>query len=119
MQMIVTARNCDVSDIRDVIDARFEHLERFEPRAARAEVVFTGEKKRVRAEALISIDRGPRIHGEAEGGDVRSALDRLTEKLSVQLRKHHERHHEHRAPPMDELFGMPESEDEPEPGAAP
>lgn len=111
MQVIVTTRNCEIpTDVREAVDARFDHLQRFETRASRAEVVFTGEKNRVRVEALVSIDRGERIHGEGEGPDARSALDRLTQKLSVQLRRSHERHHAHRAPPMDELFGGPDVE---------
>ena len=111
MQVIVTTRNCEIpADVRDAVDDRFEHLQRFETRASRAEVVFTGEKNRVRAEALVSIDRGERIHGEGEGPDARSALDRLTRKLGVQLRRKHERHHAHRAPPMDELFGDPDGD---------
>ncbi len=108
MHVIVTARNCEVStEVRDAIDARFDHLQRFEARASRVEVVFTGEKNRVRAEAVVSIDRGERIHGEGEGPDARSAFDKLAQKLGVQLRRNHERHHAHRAPPMDELFGDP------------
>ena len=47
------------------------------------------------------------MHGEAEGPDPRTALDRLTEKLGNQLRRNHDRYHEHAAPPMDELFGDP------------
>lgn len=108
MQVIVTARNCEISsEIRDAIDARFDHLQRFESRASRAEVVFTGEKTRIRAEAVISVDRGQRIRGEGEGPDPRSALDKLAHKLGVQLRRKHEQHRAHRAPPMDELFGDP------------
>ena len=89
MQIIVTARNTDLGDLRDDIDQRFERLQKFEPRASRAEIVFTGEKNRVRAEALISIDRGERLHADAEGGDARSALDLLTDKLGRQLRRRH------------------------------
>ncbi|WP_419161910.1 ribosome hibernation-promoting factor, HPF/YfiA family [Candidatus Palauibacter sp.] len=107
MRTIVTARNTDVSGIRDVIEARFENLQRFEPRASKAEVVFTGEKTQVRAAAVVSIDRGRPVHGEAAGPDPRTALDRLTDKLGNQLRRNHDRYHQHAAPPMEELFGSP------------
>lgn len=107
MKTIITARNADVSALRDVIEARLERLGRFEPRASKAEVVFTGEKTQVRAAAVLSIDRARPVHGEAVGPDPRSALDRLVHKLGNQLRRSHGRYHSHTAPPMDELFGDP------------
>ncbi|MXW67502.1 MAG: HPF/RaiA family ribosome-associated protein [Gemmatimonadales bacterium] len=107
MRTIVTARNTDVSDIQEIIEARFTNLTRFEPRASKAEIVFTGEKTQVRAAAVISVDRARPVHGEAAGPDPRTALDRLTDKLGNQLRRNHERHNERSAPPMDELFGNP------------
>ena len=119
MQIIITARNCEIApDVREATDQRFEHMTKFEPRVSRAEVVFTGEKNHVRAEALLSVDRGERIHGQADGPDPKAALDRLAQKLRVQLRRIHERHHAHRAPPMDELFGAPDgAEEDATPGA--
>ena len=107
MRTIVTARNVDVSDIRDIIETRFRNLTRFEPRTSKAEVVFTGEKTQVRAAAVMSVDRARPVHGEASGPDPRTALDRLADKLANQLRRNHDRYHEHSAPPTDELFGNP------------
>lgn len=107
MRTIITARNTDVSELRDVIESRFERLERFESRASRADVVFTREKMGTRAAAVVSIDRGRPVHAEAAGPDARTALDRLVDKLVNQLRRYHDRHHAHAAPPMDELFGGP------------
>ncbi len=107
MRTIVTARNTDVSDIREIIETRFTNLTRFEPRASKAEVVFTGEKMQVRAAAVVSVDRARPVHGEAAGPDPRTALDRLADKLGNQLRRNHDRYNEHSAPPMDELFGSP------------
>ena len=107
MRTIVTARNTDVSEIREIIETRFTNLTRFEPRASKAGVVFTGEKTQVRAAAVISVDRARPVHGEATGPDPRTALDRLADKLGNQLRRNHDRYSEHSAPPMDELFGNP------------
>ena len=71
------------------------------------------------AEAVVSVDRGDRVHARAEDDAMRNAIDRMVEKLAVQLRKRRERRHEHRAPPMDELFGNPyEPEEAPEPEEA-
>jgi len=108
MQIIVTGRHCEVDqELRDVTAARFEHLKRFEPRVSRAEVTVTAVKNRFEAEALLSVDRADRVHARAEASEMRSALDRVVEKLSVQLRRAHSRQTKHRAPPMDELFAAP------------
>ena len=107
MRTIVTARNTDVSDIREIIETRLTNLTRFEPRASKAEVVFTGEKMQVRATAVISVDRARPVHGEAAGPDPRTALDRLADKLGNQLRRNHDRYNEHSAPPMTNSSGVP------------
>jgi ribosomal subunit interface protein len=116
MQMIITGRHCHVDqELRDVLEKRFEHLKRFEPRVSRAEVTVTAVKNGFEAEALLSIDRADRVHARAEATEMRSALDRVVEKLGVQLRRSHDRHRSHRAPPMDELFSS--SDDMPGNGA--
>ena len=105
-QVIITGRHCDVDpELRDVFQKRFDHLERYESRASRAEVTVTAVKRGFEAEALISIDRADRVHARAGAADMRSALDRVVEKLGKQLRRLHDRHHEHRADvaPLHEL----------------
>lgn len=112
MQMIVTGRHCHVDqEIREAFEKRFEHLRRYEPRVSRAEVTVTAVKNGFEAEALLSVDRADRVHARAEAPEMRSALDRVVEKLSVQLRRAHDRRHEHRAPPMDEIFSAPLDDD--------
>ncbi|MCG8469078.1 MAG: HPF/RaiA family ribosome-associated protein, partial [Gemmatimonadetes bacterium] len=84
MDVIVTARHCEIpADERERIREQMQGLQRFEPRSSRAEVVVTGEKNRFVAEAVLSIDRGARIHGEAAADEARSAVDRLVEKLAT------------------------------------
>ncbi len=87
MQVIVGARNTDISSIRNAIDIRVKRLRRFEPRASKAEFVFTGQRNEVRATVVISIDRGRALHGEATGPDPRTALDKLTTKIGNQMRR--------------------------------
>lgn len=106
MQVIVTARHCELdADTRERIDRQFQNLEKFEPRVTRAEVTVTGEKNGFRAEAVLSVDRADRVHGHADAADVREAVDRLIDKLGVQLRRSHSRRRDHKAPPMDQVFG--------------
>lgn len=109
MQIILTCRSCALdTDMKETLQVKFDHLERYEPRASRAEVTITSGKKEFDVEALISVDRADRVHAHAEATEMRDAMDRVVEKLKVQLRRLHERHHEHRAPPMDEIFLPPD-----------
>ncbi|MGH7540657.1 MAG: ribosome hibernation-promoting factor, HPF/YfiA family [Gemmatimonadota bacterium] len=116
MHVILSARHCEIGDeLRDLIQRRLDHLERFEPRASRAEVTVTAERLRYAAEALVSVDGDERIHGRADADDVRTAVDRLCEKLRRQLRKRHGRRRDHQAPSLGELGapgGVPEAEEE-------
>jgi len=74
---------------------------------SRVEVTVTQVKRGFEVEAEASVDRASRVHARADADDMRTALDRVVERLGRQLKRRHGRHHEHRAPPMDELFGEP------------
>lgn len=104
MQLIISGRNTEVTDdLRVRIEEQFERLERYEPRASRAEITLWEEKNRCVAEAVLSIDRRPPIHAEAAAEAFRTALDRLHDKLARQLKKERSRRRDHRAPPLEAL----------------
>ncbi len=104
MQLIISGRNIEVTDdLRARIEEQFERLERYEPRASRAEITLWEEKDRCVAEAVLSIDRRPPVHAEATEEAFRTALDRLHDKLARQLKKERSRRRDHRAPPLDTL----------------
>jgi ribosomal subunit interface protein len=104
VQLIISGRNTEVTDdLRVRIEAQFERLERYEPRAARAEVTLWEEKNRCVAEAVLSIDRRPAVHGVAEAEAFRTALDRLHDKLARQLKRERSRRRDHRAPPLEAI----------------
>ena len=104
MQLIVSGRNIEVTDdLRARIEAQFERLERYEPRASRAEITLWEEKNRFVAEAVLSIDRRPPVHGVAEAEDFRTSLDRLHDKLARQLKRERSRRRDHRAPPLEAI----------------
>lgn len=112
MHVILSARHCEIGDeLRDLIEHRFGNLERFEPRATRAEVTVTAERLRYEVEALVSVDGDERVYGRADADEIRSAVDRVVEKLGRQLRRRHGRRRDHQAPPLGELG--PRSETEP------
>lgn len=105
MQVIISGRNIDVTDdLRRQIEEQFERLVRYEPRASRAEVTLWEEKQRSVAEAVLSVDRQPPVHGVARAAGFRTALDRLHDKLARQLKKRRGRRRDHRAPPLDALI---------------
>lgn len=88
MQIILSARHVNLADdLRAHLDTQFMRLGRFDSRVSRVEVTLKEEKTRCIAEAVLSIDRASPIHGRAEAQDFRSAIDRLSDKLSRQLKK--------------------------------
>ncbi len=90
MRVVVSARNCELTDgLRDAVDRQFGRLGRFEPRATRAEVRLTAEKKGCTADARVHVDGSGSLHASGRGSDPRSALDRAVDKLSRQLRRNH------------------------------
>ncbi len=104
MQIIISGRNVDVTDaIREHIDERFERLSRFEPRASRVEVILAEEKTRSIAEAVMSVDGGGPVVAKAEASEIRTAVDRLYDRLSRRARKERERRRNHKAPPGSSL----------------
>ncbi len=105
MKIMVSARNADIAPIRSLVDDQLSRLSRFEPRLSRAEVVFTGEKTDILASATLSVDRGKPIHAEARDPEARNALDQLCSKLVSQLKRVHDRYHDHEAPPVTPLPG--------------
>lgn len=88
MQLIISGRNVDVSDdLRERIEEQFARLARYDSRASRAEITLWEENDLSRIEAVLSIDRRPQMHAEAEADAFRTALDRLTARLARRLKK--------------------------------
>ncbi|MFQ5746686.1 MAG: ribosome hibernation-promoting factor, HPF/YfiA family [Gemmatimonadota bacterium] len=88
MEIIITGRRFDVpEDLARHVHGQFGRLDRFAGHVSRAQVILTEEKNRCEAEAHLSIDRRGGVHSRAEAPDFRTAVDRLVEKLAVQLKK--------------------------------
>ena len=100
MQIIISGRHVDLTDqLRELIDERLSRLNRFAGTISRIEVTLTEEKKRCLVEANAIPRRGAAVHAGAEAEDFRTAVDRLYEKLSRQLKARREKGREHKAPP--------------------
>ncbi len=99
MQIIISGRNVDVADgLRTHIEDRFGRLSRFESRASRVEVVLAEEKNRSIAEAVMSVDGAGTMFAKAEASEVRTAVDRLYDKLSRRAKKGRDMRRKHKAP---------------------
>ena len=110
MQIIISGRNVDVADgLRTHIEDRFGRLSRFESRASRVEVTLVEEKNRSIAEAVMSVDGAGTMFAKAEAPEVRTAVDRLYDKLSRRAKKGRDIRRSHKS---QESVGMPVGEGE-------
>jgi putative sigma-54 modulation protein len=99
MQIIISGRNVDVADgLRTHIEDRFARLSRFESRASRVEVTLAEEKNRSIAEAVLSVDGAGTMFAKAEAPEVRTAVDRLYDKLSRRAKKGRDMRRSHKSP---------------------
>lgn len=102
MQVIISARHLQTPDsLRRFIDEQFSRLTRFEPRLQRAEVTLVEEKTRRRVEARLSVARGGQVRARAEAEEFRTAVDRVVDKLTRQLKKSRSRRRDRKAPGRD------------------
>ena len=110
MQIIISARHVELADnLREHLEERFDRLDRFDD-VSRIEVTLSEEKKRCRIEANVVTRRGPGVHAGAESGDFRTAIDRLYEKLSRQLKSRREKLRDHKAVPEITVVAMENEE---------
>jgi len=100
MQIIISGRHVEVAEsLREHMEDRFNRLVRFDDNVSRIEVTLSEERRRCLAEANVSIRRGTGVHAGAEAGDFRTAVDRLYEKLSRQLKSRREKVRDRKAAP--------------------
>ncbi len=111
MQIIISGRQVDLAEsLREHMEERFRRLERFDGNISRIEVTLKEERKRYTVEANLNVDRRAPVHARAESTEFRTAVDRVYEKLSRQLKKGRSRRREHKAPAPDLVSATGESE---------
>lgn len=92
MQIIISGRNVTLAEsLREHMEERFQRLARFDESISRIDVTLSEEKNRCMVEANVSVRRGAMVHAGAEAPEFRTAVDKLYEKLSRQLKKSRER----------------------------
>lgn len=105
MEVRITSRHTDLSDpLRERAEELISKLTKYEPRLSAAEVVFIEEKRSVRVEGLLHIDRKDPVVATGEAEEFRSALDQLVARLTTQLRRKHSRVVDHQAPKLSEAL---------------
>lgn len=105
MQVIVSARHCEVTDqLREVVETQFRRLSRFEPRVSRVEVTLLEEKNHCEVEATLSVEGADLLYASAHAPDFRTAVDRAVDRLGRQLRKVRSRRKNHQATPRDRII---------------
>ena len=97
MEIIVSTRHANVTDdLRRHAEESMTRVAKFERGASRVSVVLTEEKNRFVAEANLTVRKGGDVHAEAEGPDLRTAIDRLADKLATQLKRGRDRRRMHK-----------------------
>lgn len=100
MQIEINGRNVEVTQaMRAYVTEKLERLQRHFDNLIGAHVVLRIEKVDHFAEATISVGGRTRdIHADAVAEDMYAAIDKLTDKLDRQVRRHKERVKEHNRP---------------------
>ena len=102
MDVVVSARNCEVTDrFREHVEDKLARLEKHDHRIIRVEAKVTKQKhprvpeRTVRVE-LTAKSRGPVVRAEAEAEDKMAALDLALDKMAAQMRRAADRRKVHR-----------------------
>lgn len=91
MQINITGHQMNITPaLRDYVENKMQRLERHFEHVISIHVVLSIEKTRQKADAEIHVNRG-KIFADAEHEDMYAAIDRLTDKLDRQIKKHKEK----------------------------
>ncbi|MBL4889379.1 MAG: ribosome-associated translation inhibitor RaiA [Candidatus Lindowbacteria bacterium] len=111
MQINTTFRQMDSSDpLREYAESKVQKLEKYYHGIIDARVTFVAEKTTQSAEITVNAN-GFTVRGEEQAGDAYAALDLVIDKVSRQLRKHHDKEKSHKVMPRDEGFIADSGED--------
>ncbi len=95
MHFTIDGRNVEITDaIQDYVEKRLMKLKKYFPRAVDVHVVLFTQKFNQGVEVTINAS-GLAIHGEEISEDLYASIDKVVDKLGVQLRKHKEKLKEH------------------------
>lgn len=103
MRVQIAARHCEVPDpVRSRAEERVQKLSKYDPRVSAASLVFEVEKRLMKVEGILSVDRDEPVVAHGEGEDFRAAVDQMIDRLSRRLRRLRSQRTDHQAPPLSE-----------------
>ncbi|HEB97385.1 MAG TPA: ribosome-associated translation inhibitor RaiA [Sedimenticola thiotaurini] len=96
MQINLTGHHVDVTPaLRSYVESKFERLERHFDHVTNVHVILSVEKLRQKAEATLHLN-GNDVFADCVEEDMYAAIDGLVDKLDRQVKKHKEKHTNHR-----------------------
>jgi len=96
MQISLTGHHVDITGaLRSYVDSKFERLERHFDHVTNLHVVLSVEKLRQKAEANLHVN-GADVFANCVEEDMYAAIDGLVDKIDRQVKKHKEKHTNHR-----------------------
>lgn len=103
MNLTITGRHVSVPDnFREYVDKKIDKLEKYFHQVIDIKIIIYKEKVDYFSEMVLFAD-GVQFHGIEKGGDWFSAYDLLMDKLEQQVKKHKEKHQQHKGVPLGEL----------------
>ena len=91
MQINLSGHHLNITPaLRSYVATKLQRIERHFDHVITAHVVLTVEKERKKAEASVHVNRA-NLFADAEHNDMYAAIDRLTDKLDRQVKKHKEK----------------------------
>ncbi len=103
MNLTVTGRHINVSDrFKEYVEKKIDKLEKYFHQVMEIKIIIYKEKVDDFVEILVFAD-GVQFHGIEKGGDHYSAFDLLLDKLETQVKKHKEKHQQHKGIPLGEM----------------
>lgn len=92
MQVKHSAPRCNVPEsVLQLADEQFRKLQKYDARLQSADLRFDIDHGLYRVEARLAVTGAPLIVAHGSGENFRTALDRIVDRLSRQLRRRRER----------------------------
>lgn len=113
MDIDITGRHISVTDaMREHALDKIEHLGKYSDQILRVQMTLNAEADERVAELVASVRRSSPLVAEARSDDMYVAIDAAVAKLQEQIRRHKERHKDHRG--RARAGDVPVSAEEPE-----
>ena len=77
--------------VRDLVDDKLQGLTRFFSRVVSVKANLERQNDDHRVELVASVGKGPVLVADAKGEAFRATLDEAIDRMSCQLRKHHDK----------------------------